>query len=303
MTGVQTCALPISRILRDETYTGTLIQGRQTTHNYKLKNLLQKPPEEWVQIENAHEAIVTKRDFELVQKLSQLDTRAAPGGNSVYLFSGLLVCGSCGARMSRKTNTYKGQKYIYYRCPVGKRYGCDHPAMIREDVLTQCVLSCLQTHIKSVVSLEELLDDINEEHINHNLIEGYKAQIAENEAQLSQIITFKSSLYENFVNGILDKEEYKTLNRHYLVQAEQLREAVSLLRQKIEQALDNTGDRLKWAQQFREYQTMTELDRRAVVALIQSIRVVSKNELKINYRFQDEYDRTLKMLVACKEAV
>lgn len=48
---------------------------------------------------------------------------------------------------------------------------------------------------------------------------------------------------------------------------------------------------------------MTELDRRAVVALIQSIRVVSKNELKINYRFQDEYDRTLKMLVACKEAV
>ena len=296
-------AVTVARILRDETYTGTLIQGRQTTHNYKLKNLLQKPPEEWVQIENAHEAIVTKRDFELAQKLSQLDTRAAPGGNSVYLFSGLLVCGSCGARMSRKTNTYKGQKYIYYRCPVGKRYGCDHPAMIREDVLTQCVLSCLQTHIKSVVSLEELLDDINEEHINHNLIEGYKAQIAENEAQLSQIITFKSSLYENFVNGILDKEEYKTLNRHYLVQAEQLREAVSLLRQKIEQALDNTGDRLKWAQQFREYQTMTELDRRAVVALIQSIRVVSKNELKINYRFQDEYDRTLKMLAACKEAV
>ena len=251
--------------------------------------------------ENAHEAIITKWDFELVQKLSCLDTRTAPGGDSVYLFAGLLACGCCGARMTRKTNTYKGQKYIYYRCPTGKNQGCDYPAMIREDVLAQCVLACLQTHIKSVISLEELLDNISEERINRNLVEGYKAQIAENEAQLSQIISFKGSLYENFVNGILDKEEYKTMNRHYTAQVEKLREAVSLLRQKMAQSLDNTSDRLKWTRQFQEYQTMTELDRRAVVTLIQSIRVVSKEELQIHFRFQDEYEKALKMLSLCKE--
>lgn len=296
-------AVTVIRILRDETYTGTLIQGRETTHNYKLKNLVKKPPEDWAQTENAHEAIVTRQDFQLVQRLVQLDTRTAPGEDSVYLFSGLLVCGSCGARMTRKTNVYKGRKYIYYRCPTGKKRGCDHPAMIREDVLTQCVLFLLQTHIRSVISLEELLDNISEERINQNLIEGCKAQIAENEVQLSQIISFKSSLYENFVNGILDKEEYKTLNRHYLVQAEHLREAILSLQHEIEQTLDNSNNRLKWVQQFREFETMTELDRRAVVTLIQSVRVISKTELKINFRFEDEYENALKLLSTCKEVV
>lgn len=300
---VKWSAVTVIRILRDETYTGTLIQGRETTHNYKLKNLVKKPPEDWAQTENAHEAIVTRQDFQLVQRLVQLDTRTAPGEDSVYLFSGLLVCGSCGARMTRKTNVYKGRKYIYYRCPTGKKRGCDHPAMIREDVLTQCVLFLLQTHIRSVISLEELLDNISEERINQNLIEGCKAQIAENEVQLSQIISFKSSLYENFVNGILDKEEYKTLNRHYLVQAEHLREAILSLQHEIEQTLDNSNNRLKWVQQFREFETMTELDRRAVVTLIQSVRVISKTELKINFRFEDEYENALKLLSTCKEVV
>lgn len=91
------------------------------------------------------------------------------------------------------------------------------------------------------------------------------------------------------------------MNRHYTAQVEKLREAVSLLRQKMAQSLDNTSDRLKWMRQFQEYQTMTELDRRAVVTLIQSIRVVSKEELQIHFRFQDEYEKALKMLSSCKE--
>ena len=297
----QWSAVTVSRILRDETYTGVLVQGKQTTYNYKLKYPVQKSADEWLRSENAHEAIITKWDFELVQKLSCLDTRTAPGGDSVYLFAGLLACGCCGARMTRKTNTYKGQKYIYYRCPTGKKRGCDHPAMIREDVLAQCVLACLQTHIKSVISLEELLNDISEERINHSLIEGYKAQIANNQIQLSKISAFKSSLYENFVNEIITKEEYKTMSCHYTVQMERLRDAISLLQHEMKQALDNSNDRLKWVKQFREFETMSTLDRRAVVTLIQSIRVISKSELKINFRFEDEYKNALKLLPACKE--
>ena len=301
--GVKWSAVTVIRILQDETYTGTLVQGRQTTHNYKLKNQIKKLPEEWVRTENAHEAIISRQDFDLVQKLAQLDTRAAAGKDSVYLFSGILVCGCCGGRMTRKVNTYKGRKYVYYRCPTGKAHGCSHPAMIREDVLVQCVLTCLQAHIKSVISLGELLANISEERINRNLVEGYKAQIAETEVQLAQITRFKTSLYENFASGIIDKSEYKSLSRHYTTQAEQLRDAISSLRHEMEQALNNSNDRLKWVKQFREFETMSTLDRRAVVTLIQSVRVISKTELKINFRFEDEYKDALKMLSSCKEAV
>ena len=292
----------IIRILQDETYTGTLIQGKTTTPNYKLKNVVRKPVKEWTRVENTHQPIVSKRDFDLVQQLAQLDTRAAPEKDSVYMFSGLLVCGCCGGRMTRKTNIYKGQRYIYYHCPTGKAHGCQHPARIREDDLVQCVLSCLQAHIKSVVSLKELLNSISREQINHDLVEKYTTEIADNNRQLEEASRMKATLYGNLVNGILDKKEYRSLMDYYSAQEEQAQDAISLLREKLEQAQDDSSSRLKWARHFEEFAAMTELDRRAVVTLIQSIMVKNKKEIEVSFRFQEEYEDTLKLLSRYKEA-
>ena len=41
--------------------TGVLLQGRQETHNHKLKNIIHKPAEEWVRIENAHSCLPCNR--------------------------------------------------------------------------------------------------------------------------------------------------------------------------------------------------------------------------------------------------
>lgn len=289
-------ATTVIRILQDEIYTGTLVQGRQGTYNHKLRNVIQKPDEEWIRVENAHEAIIRKRDFDLVQHIMGLDTRTAPEGEKVYLFSGLLVCGCCGARMTRKTNTVGGKKYIYYHCPTGKKHGCTHPVMLREDDLIQCVLASVQAHIKNLVSVDELLNGISEETINRELVAGCKAQIAENRAQLEQIGMFKAGLYENFVKGMLDKAEYKSLRDGYTERMEELRSAIDQLRQEMERITDRSSDRQKWAQQFREFSNMTELDRRAVVTLIQSIRIISKTELKITFRYQMEYEAALQKL-------
>jgi hypothetical protein len=62
-----------------------LIQGKSGTPTYKLKELVQRPEEEWHRHENAHEAIILRHNFDLVQKIMRLDTRTAPGGDKVYL--------------------------------------------------------------------------------------------------------------------------------------------------------------------------------------------------------------------------
>ncbi len=41
-------------------YTGTLVQGRQATPHFKLKELENKPSSEWVRVTDAHEAIISK---------------------------------------------------------------------------------------------------------------------------------------------------------------------------------------------------------------------------------------------------
>lgn len=44
-------AMSVKRILENEVYTGTLVQGKRTTPNHKVKKLLKKPETDWVRIE------------------------------------------------------------------------------------------------------------------------------------------------------------------------------------------------------------------------------------------------------------
>ena len=71
-------ATTVIRILQDETYTGTLVQGKQGTPHYKIKQMEQRPSSEWIRVPDAHEPLIPKQDFELVQRIRRLDTRTSP---------------------------------------------------------------------------------------------------------------------------------------------------------------------------------------------------------------------------------
>ena len=59
----------VLRILKNPVYIGVLEQGRVTTPSYRVKRLVVKPREEWAVVENCHEAIIDRYDFESVQKV------------------------------------------------------------------------------------------------------------------------------------------------------------------------------------------------------------------------------------------
>lgn len=201
-------ATTIIRILSDEIYTGTMVQGKQTTPHFKLKQLETKPSSEWIRVEGTHEAIISKEDFDLVQKLKRLDTRAAPQSNKVYLFSGVLICGCCGGRMTRKINRCNGKEDVYYFCPAGKKGGCKSSSMIKESSLIECVQKSLKAHIDSIISLNSIVNSVSRERINRQLVSEYTDYIKSNEEQLAKVEKFKRGLYENLVSGALSKEEF-----------------------------------------------------------------------------------------------
>ena len=288
-------ATTIIRILKDETYTGTLDQGRQGTPNYKVKDVVSKPASEWFRIENTHEAIISRLDFDLVQRLLRLDTRTSPGSDMVHLFSGILICGSCGARMTRKTVPYKGKAYYYYYCPVGKKRGCKDGVMLKETDLQECVLESVKAHILSIASLESVLAGSENQRTAQALAQQYRSQIAENNRQLERIGIYKVGLYENMVDAVISKKDRKALQNHYMADEARLRKAVTMLQEKLEDALAGKAERFYWMERFKQFEELAELDRRAVMNLIQSIRVNSKTELAITFNYQSEYEQALSL--------
>jgi DNA invertase Pin-like site-specific DNA recombinase len=289
-------ATAVIRILNDETYTGKLIQGRRGKPNYKIKDVIDRPRSEWKSAENAHEAIITKDGFDLVRRIMRLDTRTAPGGSKVYLFSGILICGSCGARMTRKTVPGRGKSYHYYYCPTGKKRGCHGAASLKEEDLASCVLGSVKAHIRGIASVESMLLGNGIEEAGRNLARRIEVQIAENGRQLEKISRFKSSLYENMVGGILTKDDYRALKEKYASDEKALREALSALESERDDALLGKAERLRFTEHFRQFGELAELDRRIVVNLIESIKVNGKNELEFSFLYNDEYKKALALL-------
>lgn len=296
-------ATTVIRILKDETYTGVLLQGKQTTYSYKLKVLKDRPTEDWARTENAHDAIIRKQDFELVQQIMDLDARTVQGEDKVQLFSGLLICGCCGNRMTRKIVSYKGSKYHYYYCPTGKRNGCSGSKMVREQDLIDCVFQTVKAHVDSVASLDALLDNLSAERINRAMAKKCQTQMQTNDRQLRQYTSFKAGLYESFMQGVIDKNEYREMKAGYNAEVQRLEQAQALLAQEYGEIRSGKSTRFQWTEVFRQFTDMTQLDRKTVVQLIQSIRILSKTELEITFRYQAEYNKIMRLVQEQKEAV
>ncbi|MDD4495897.1 MAG: recombinase family protein [Eubacteriales bacterium] len=296
-------ATTIIRILKDEIYTGTLIQGKQGTPNYKIKELVTRAKDDWFITENAHEAIISKNDFVLVNRLMNIDTRISPLKNRLHLFSGILVCGGCGNRMTRKTVTYKGNKYFYYYCPTGEKNGCNASNMIKESDLIKCVTDSVKAHIGNVASLNDLINTLSQQNINHELVKKYTMQISDLNRQLEKCKDFKSQLYENFVQGVLDKADYRTLKHRYNEESKRLSDAISELENEIDECMSNTSQKLKWLEYFRQFENISEIDRKIVVQLISSIHIIDKKTLQITFNYADEYKKALSDLEEVKEAM
>ena len=95
----------ISRILKDEAYTGTLI-CHKSERNKINKTFRFTDPDEQYRHENYLPPIITREMWEQVQELMELRKKnnvRAGEGQTIHRYSGLIVCGDCGRSFSAKT--------------------------------------------------------------------------------------------------------------------------------------------------------------------------------------------------------
>lgn len=167
--------------------------------------------------------------------------------------------------------------------------------MLKESDLIECVQDSLKGHIENVASLDALLSSISQERINRELAQEYAAQIRVNEKRVAQTEGFKAKLYENLVSGILTKEEFLSYKRKYNADIELFQKAIVEWNDKLTDVLENRSERNRWINHFMKFSTMEDIDRRAVMQLIRSIRVMGKDELHIEFNYQDEYQKAISL--------
>jgi hypothetical protein len=152
-----------------------------------------------------------------------------------------------------------------------------------------------------VASLETLIAGLDATRIASELAGKLTEQVAENERRLEKIREYKAGLYENMINGNLSKDEHKSLKGKYADDANALTEANAKLHNEIETVMSCRHERMAWTEHFRKFENLGVIDRRTVVHLIHSIRVISKTEIEITFNYQLEFENSVGLLR--KEAV
>ena len=282
-------AATVIRILKNPIYTGVLVQGKETTPSYKVHKRVTKAESEWTVIEDSHEPIVSKIDFDSVQKVLKCDTRRSPDGKAVQLFSGMVFCGDCGASMVRKTVPAGGKKYVYYVCSAHKQNKSCSPHRMRDTALEEIVLDSLKQHIREVVDMSELLAITDTAPLRTAQAQKVQRQLDKKREEYEKLQKLLMSLYESLADGIIDRDEYARLKQNYAGRCAECEKQMDALQETLTQIREHGGEHREWMAQFRKHLNITELERSIVVALIDRILIYKDNRVEVRFRFADEF--------------
>lgn len=284
-------AMAIMRVLTNETYVGTLIQGKESTPNYKVKMREKKPREEWIRVENAHEAIISRANFEIISDIILKDTRVTAGKNAVSVYSGYLVCADCGCSMVRK-KAYSGSfEYVYYVCSGNKKNKdtCSSHR-ISENALNLAVTKTLQLHLKHLADLQESILYIRKTSCNSDKIKMMVVQSERIKEDIEKYNRLKLECYEDYKNELITQDEYLLFKKELDNRMEDTKKAATELGRKKRMILDGRYEKESFMEKFLTSKDI-ELTRSLLVRFISQIYVYENRRLEIIFRYQDEIEQ------------
>ena len=287
----------VRRILKNEIYLGVMIQGKRTTPNYKTKTVVTKAESEWLRVEGTHEAIISARDFELVQELLKDDTHCRSGDITVPVYAGRVYCGDCGATAVRKTVSYADKRYVYYVCNANKhdKTVCSRHS-IREDVLDQVIYQTVRHQIDLLLDVDKALSQFENLSWEKHKLKQLDASIEIQEEAVRKNNMLRLGIYEDLRAGLLDRSEYDSLKKELAERIDEATAAIEKLNKEKREILDGVSRQQSWVEQFRQYESVTELTRPMVIHLIERINIFEDSNIEIVFRHRNQIEEILQFI-------
>lgn len=265
----------VAGILANPVYTGAIVlkKNPEPSDNREWGGKLFLENQQCM--ENAHEAIISKKDFEQVQ--IQRRERRIPyfeKEGKVHKYAGLLFCGECGMAMRKRYLVSRGG-YDGYVCGFHQKMGKD---------------CCKQNYISF-----EKLDELAVFAVNRQLIQcGMNREKLQREAMsLAEVCRKKAcvqmrceqarerrkKLYEKFADGVLSEDEY--------LERKRICERDFCEFEKEEQEQKKTADRTERLLSVvcKGELEVDQLTRKVLEELIERIDVYPGQRLEIRFRF------------------
>ena len=272
----------VNRILTNCVYTGTLEQGKQTKLNYKSSKSVAVNPEDWIRVENTHEAIISKSTFEIANNLLLRDVKH--GKKLPDLFAGLLFCNDCQAQLVQRKLRYKDKETVQYICSTyNNGRGCSRHA-IKQERLLDLVSTFIYQHLDWKSFLIKAVPDYL---YQEQFLEVDFTILLANRKKYEQMI---QSLYLDLDDGLINDAEYQEFQRNYRQKLKEIEDTIIQKKELAQTLYDKLQDKQKWLDQLSMMQTDQELNRLTLVTLLDRIVIYDKQELTLVFHDMAELE-------------
>ena len=276
----------VAAILENVAYIGITESFKSTRLGFKSKKRIPTAKDRRAYIENAHAPIIDRDIWEKVQIIRENKRRPNKSGIT-SMFSGLLYCADCGAKLSLATDN----GYAHLRCSQYKRTSLTKNCTqhyIREDALNQLVLKQLQHFLSYLQQFERVFI---RRQIDTTLAErryelsAKQKQIEKDEKRMDELDRLFRKIYEDNVSGKLNDERFYKLSDGYEAEQGQLKREIEALTAEVSQADMEVTNVAKLIAVTKKYTRIDELTPEILNAFVDKI-VIHEREKKDGKRTQ-----------------
>lgn len=277
----------ISDMLQNETYIGSMVQGRMVKISYKSRKCLRQPRENWVIVENTHEPLIDKETFQKVRLLveSRRNTRSRTYD---FLLKGLIFCHECGyplAALNRKNAA--GEDRLFFVCRTYQRFtkaGVCTCHSIKEQTVTETVIARVREACEAYLCLEELLPMAQKALEAAASADTAEAQMQSLQSRMEHLTANLDKIYMDRLAGILSEADFQRIYRKVRSDRAELEETMKVLREQWQKPVTAEEQARRLVQRFLDGICTS---REFLVSLIERIELSEDKQLYIQFRFRE----------------
>lgn len=277
--------LTIASIIQNEEYLGHIVGNKNTTSSFKSKKLVKLPKENWIIVENMHEAIVDKQLFKSANEMISKKKRISKKRNERNMFSGLLKCSTCGKALSLYSSDKRWDSFccVTYRS-FGKKYCSAH--YIRYEVLYDYVLKEIKSlHNEIINDKSSFVTRVMESTNSNSNFTKYKNEVKKLNNRLEAINKVMKKLYEDYALGKTTEVLYNNLKITYEIEMNEIVNKISKINNEILDYKQQENKLIEFIKVVSNYNQIEELDIKILNDFINKI-IIHERDIINGKRYQ-----------------
>lgn len=269
----------VRSILINERYTGKLIANKTEPVSVGSKKRRSLPEEEWIVVENVHEAIISREIFERAAASRNSRLKTVNYNTKGNLRDRLFYCGYCGRKLQRSEGR---EKFLY--CEKMKYTEESQCSCIWEPVeeLEEKVFSVIKTLANILIEQKKMAklaiknDATKEKH-----------KIATAKARLQRLQNDKLDLYEEYKNGKMTRTDFMSVYQSRQQEVDKLNAEIKRMENQYDTMRIDQQRLDKAAKDAKEISVLSEYSTTAIMRFVDKIRVFEHGKIEIDLKTND----------------